>query len=269
MPFADNQGVRIHYQLEGQGPPLALLHGFSMTSEDWREYGYVAKLRDQYTLILIDARGYGASDKPHDPEAYLWQPLTKDVIAVLDELCLSQAHVWGWSWGGAIAFALADYAPERLSRIIIGGASAPPAYRPDQPDGLLELLEEGGAARLVEVWKQHLVISAEHEVRLRRLDVQALKAECLALTASLEDTPPRMTMPCLLYIGEAEDDYAAARNDSQRIPDARFISFPMFNHFDTFARSDVVLAHVLEFLGAGQLDEYNGYRISDTPSGRF
>jgi pimeloyl-ACP methyl ester carboxylesterase len=41
MPFANNQGVRSHYQLEGQGLPLALLHGFSMTSEDWREYGYV------------------------------------------------------------------------------------------------------------------------------------------------------------------------------------------------------------------------------------
>ena len=37
MPFVNNQGVRIHYQVEGQGPPLVLLPGYSMTCEDWRE----------------------------------------------------------------------------------------------------------------------------------------------------------------------------------------------------------------------------------------
>ena len=64
MPFVTNRGVRIHYQVEGQGPPLVLLPGYSMTGEDWREFGYVAGLRAHYTLILIDPRGYGASDRP-------------------------------------------------------------------------------------------------------------------------------------------------------------------------------------------------------------
>ncbi len=251
MPFADNQGVHIHYQLEGQGPPLVLLHGFSMTSEDWREFGYVAGLQEHYTLILIDERGYGASDKPYDPNAYVWQSLAGDVIAVLDDLRLSRVHYWGWSWGGGIGFALAEEWPERLNTVILGGASAWPARPPDQPNGLLELLEQGGTAQLVELWKQHLPISAEHEARLRRLDIRALKAERRALRSSLEAIPPHMGMPCLLYIGEAEDDYAGALHDSQRIPNAKFISFPSFNHFDTWARSDVVLPHVLEFLGAG------------------
>ena len=251
MPLVNNQGVRIHYEMDGQGPPLVLLSGFSMTSEDWREFGYVAGLREHYTLVLVDARGYGTSDKPHDPEAYTWQPLTSDVIAVLDELRLSQVHLWGWSRGGSIAFALADCAPERLTSVIIGGASAWPANTPDQPDGLLELLEEGGTERLVEFWKQHLVISTEHEARLRRLDVEALKAQRRALTAGLEDVPPRMTMPCLLYIGQDEGDCADAQHDSERMPNAKFVSFPGFNHFDTWAHSELVLPHVLAFLGAG------------------
>jgi pimeloyl-ACP methyl ester carboxylesterase len=74
MPLVNNQGVRISYEVEGQGPPLVLLSGFSMTSEDWREFGYVAGLRERFTLVRIDARGYGTSDKPHDPDAYTWQP---------------------------------------------------------------------------------------------------------------------------------------------------------------------------------------------------
>lgn len=245
MPFVNNQGVRIHYQVEGQGPPLVLLPGYSMTCEDWREFGYVAGLREHYTLILIDPRGYGASDRPHDPEAYTWHPLTGDVIAVLDELRLSRVHLWGWSWGGAIAFALADRAPERLSGIIIGGASSAPDDSPDQPD------EKEGPAELVELWKQHLDISAEHEARLMQLDEEALNAQRRVSLSSLADVPPRMMMPCLVYIGEAEPEYADALNDSQRMPNARFVTFPGFDHFDTWAHSELVLPHVMAFLGAG------------------
>ena len=70
MPYADNDGIRIHYQVEGEGPPLVLQHGFSESVVDWYEVGYVDALRSDYRLILIDARGHGASDKPHDTDSY-------------------------------------------------------------------------------------------------------------------------------------------------------------------------------------------------------
>lgn len=66
MAYADNNGIRIHYQVEGDGPPLVLQHGYSDSLESWYEFGYVDKLKSQCQLILIDARGHGASDKPHD-----------------------------------------------------------------------------------------------------------------------------------------------------------------------------------------------------------
>ena len=56
MPFADNNGVRIHYQVEGEGPPLVLHHGLAGTLEDWRYFGYVEELKRDYQLILMDAR---------------------------------------------------------------------------------------------------------------------------------------------------------------------------------------------------------------------
>jgi pimeloyl-ACP methyl ester carboxylesterase len=71
MPYADNGGVRIHYQVEGEGPALVLQHGFTESTVDWYESGYVKALRTDYRLILVDARGHGASDKPHDPDAYV------------------------------------------------------------------------------------------------------------------------------------------------------------------------------------------------------
>jgi pimeloyl-ACP methyl ester carboxylesterase len=84
MPYVNNGGVRIHYQVEGEGPALVLQHGFTESVTDWYESGYVGALTPDYRLILIDARGHGASDKPHDPDAYALNRRVSDVAAVLD-----------------------------------------------------------------------------------------------------------------------------------------------------------------------------------------
>jgi len=114
MPYATNQNVRIHYQVEGEGLPLVLQHGFSNSLDTWYERGYVDLLKHDYRLILIDARGHGASDKPHDPEAYALQLRAGDIVAVLDQLHIAHAHFFGYSMGGWIGFGLAQYAPERF-----------------------------------------------------------------------------------------------------------------------------------------------------------
>ena len=81
MPYADHHGIRIHYETEGQGPPLVLHHWSLATLESWYDYGYVSALKDDYRLVLLDARGHGASDKPHRPEAYDLQKRVEDVVA--------------------------------------------------------------------------------------------------------------------------------------------------------------------------------------------
>ena len=104
MPYATNQGVRIYYHVEGDGPPLVLLHGMTSNSAHmWGETGYIDALKPDHRLILIDARGHGASDKPHDRSAYTWPIPVQDVVAVLDHLAIDQAHVMGYSSGGGSA----------------------------------------------------------------------------------------------------------------------------------------------------------------------
>ena len=70
MPFVNNKGTRIHYEVEGTGPPLVLQHGTLGSGKNWEEYGYTEILKLAHQLILVDARGHGASDKPYDPAAY-------------------------------------------------------------------------------------------------------------------------------------------------------------------------------------------------------
>ena len=63
MPYAKNQGVNIHYEVEGSGPPIVLQHSFTSSLNRWRECGYVDALSADFKLILIDARGHGKSGK--------------------------------------------------------------------------------------------------------------------------------------------------------------------------------------------------------------
>jgi pimeloyl-ACP methyl ester carboxylesterase len=98
MPYANNNGVRIHYEVEGDGPPLVLIHGFYADLEYWRLLGYVKALKSSYHVILIDLRGHGLSDKPHEPAAYGETQRVGDILAVLDAEGVQTAHVWGSRW---------------------------------------------------------------------------------------------------------------------------------------------------------------------------
>jgi pimeloyl-ACP methyl ester carboxylesterase len=100
MPYVDSQGVRIHYEVEGVGPPLVLQHGFSDSLQTWYELGYVDGLKADCRLILVDARGHGASDKPQQPEAHKPESNAADVVSVLTDLGISRADFFGYSWAG-------------------------------------------------------------------------------------------------------------------------------------------------------------------------
>jgi pimeloyl-ACP methyl ester carboxylesterase len=121
MAYAENQDVRVHYQTVGTGPSLVLQHGFSESIEDWFDCGYVDALKLDYRLILVDARGHGGSDKPHDPRAYSLENRVGDVTVVLDALGIEKALFWGYSMGGWIGFGMAKYAKERVRALVIGG----------------------------------------------------------------------------------------------------------------------------------------------------
>ena len=113
MPFANNEGIKIYYEVEGQGTPLVMAHGLGGSLDDWRDLGWTERLRDRYQLILVDGRGHGRSDKPHDQEAYRHRHVAADHVAVLDDAGLYQAHFLGWSMGGIVCLGAGIGVPER------------------------------------------------------------------------------------------------------------------------------------------------------------
>jgi pimeloyl-ACP methyl ester carboxylesterase len=246
MPYVENRGVLIHYEVEGEGSPLVLAHGFSDTLDGWREYGYAAELKKEHRLVLIDARGHGASDKPHDPEtAASLEQRPADVVAVLDDLGIDRAHYFGYSLGGWIGLGLARYAPERVRSLIIGGAQ--PYGQSMQPyrQGLA-----GGTGGWVAVVEKMLgsPLAPETKERLLGNDARALLASVTDDRPDISEILPAVTMPTLLYAGEADPLRPLVERCASELPAGRFFSLPGVNHIQGAVRSDLVLPRVVEFL---------------------
>jgi pimeloyl-ACP methyl ester carboxylesterase len=123
----DSSGVTLDVQVEGAGRPVVLLHGFPDTKRLWSKQ--IPALVDAgFQVIVPDQRGYGASDKPADVEAYSIPFLAIDVTAILDHLGIERAHVVGHDWGSAIAWATAAFAPERVDHLVTMSVGHPTAF---------------------------------------------------------------------------------------------------------------------------------------------
>ncbi len=256
MPITHNHAVPINYEVEGQGPPLVLMHGFSGNRTTWQGYGFVAALKSAYQLILIDARGHGASGKPHYMEAYADPYLIADVIAVLDDLALEKVHYLGYSMGGEIGFGLAKYHPHRLLSLIVGGASPFNRIGANEPQFLLNLWEQGLAEGVdaiiagLKAWAGS--ISPEYEARLRAADLVAAVASLRWYHAHLPyygDVLPSITLPCLIYAGEQDEPYYADGQECVlQLPHGTFFGLPGLNHVQTAAASAVLVPQIKQFL---------------------
>ena len=251
MPYADSNGVTIHYHVEGDGPPLVLQHGFSGSLHEWHEGGYVEPLGRDYRLILTDTRGHGRSGKPHEPSDYHMSLKVADVVAVLNALGIDRANYMGYSLGGRTGFGVAKYAPERFHSIIIGGMHPYGNKIPGlEVESRIGLLKKGMEAYVADAEAQRGPMAPEGRQRMLDSDAQALIASSIELGdfTGIDEVLPTMTMPCLLYVGEADGLFHGAKEGVQHMPNVTFASFPGLDHGQAYRRSDLVLPHVQKFL---------------------
>ncbi len=120
--YFDSNGCKIHYRVEGNGPPLVLIHGYAVNADlNWRWNGMIKKLRKHFTVISFDHRGHGLSGKPSEPNKYGLE-MVNDVIRLLDHLNIPKAYIMGYSMGGFTTLKLLTMYPERVIKAVVGGA---------------------------------------------------------------------------------------------------------------------------------------------------
>jgi pimeloyl-ACP methyl ester carboxylesterase len=105
-----------------------LLHGWPDTHDLWRHQ--VKALNDGgYRTIAPDLRGFGASDKPDDVEAYALKHTVVDMVAVLDACGVDRAHLVAHDWGAAAAWGFASFLPDRIRTFTTLSVGHPRAFR--------------------------------------------------------------------------------------------------------------------------------------------
>ncbi len=260
MPKTTRNGVRLHYEIEGNGQPVLLIHGHTLDLTIWDDL--VAPLvAAGCRVIRFDLRGHGRSDRPE--KDYRISDHATDAFCVLGHARVDRAAVIGYSIGGGIALEMALTNPLRVDRL---GLMSP--VLPDRPFEAAFFDNLRSVARVVRadgmraamsgpwmaspLWAESLSKPGVAE-RLEAIVRDFPGAEYLA---SQRDQPNRdwtvparlgeISQPTLVMVGEREMPgfLAWASEIAEVIPNATLEVFDGLGHLHLLESPDFI-AHVL------------------------
>lgn len=258
MAEVSNHGVRISYDILGEGRPLVLLHGWSCDRTWWEHSGYLEDLSRDHRLLNIDLRGHGASDRPHDPSAYTREQVVGDVLAVVDAEGSDQFAIWGLSYGGWVGFLAAEDHPRRVTALVTTGEWDPEKETYDEANpyenGWDDAIRAGGMPALVASFQLELGASYATEFP-PWAEATTLRADPAALLAI--DNPglveeglaavETFATPTLLIAGELDDPDDDASAFAARLMHGESLRMPGIGHGGSCA-SAAALQPAREFL---------------------
>lgn len=228
---------------DGSGLPVVLLHGLS-ASRRYVVMGSQALQRSGHRVVAYDARGHGASSPAPVPEAYGYEELTADLVAVLDELEIERAVLAGASMGAHTILRLALDRPERVAAI----ALITPGYDPveiDDPerlarwDALSDALRHGGidafvaafgVQRLPEAWRDTITTVVRQRMALHEHPEAVADAlRCTPRSRPFPDLHALEEIECPAVVVASRDEadpghpFALAETYADLLPDAHLV----------------------------------------------
>jgi pimeloyl-ACP methyl ester carboxylesterase len=254
MPMLDRDGVKIHYEVAGDGPALILTHGYSSTGEMWA--GQIAPLAEHFKVITWDMRGHGRSDYPQDQGQYSEAATVEDMAALLDTVDAPQAIVGGLSLGGYMGLAFHATHPERTRALLI--IDTGPGYKNDQArDGW----NANAIARAERYDAQGLpdLAKASAEVRLaRHRDATGLARAARGMltqkNARVIESLPTVKVPAIVIVGANDTPFRAASDYmAAKIPGAKKVVIPDAGHSANIDQPQAFNAALLGFLKEARL----------------
>jgi pimeloyl-ACP methyl ester carboxylesterase len=129
MSLLTADGVRLHYEVTGEGTPVVFVHEFSGDHRSWEPQ--VRYLSRRYRCVTYAARGYPPSDVPADPARYSQDIAVSDLLALLDHLEVERAHLVGLSMGGFTVLHFGLRHRERVHSLAIAGVGYGSSPAPD------------------------------------------------------------------------------------------------------------------------------------------
>ena len=111
-------GKTIHFEVYGEGEPLFLLHGYTLSSKSWLPY--VKDFEKEYEVYLVDLTGHGKSEA--FKEALSIKSVAEDLHSLVQYLKLDKIKAIGFSFGGDVLYQLALLNPSLIESMITIGA---------------------------------------------------------------------------------------------------------------------------------------------------
>ncbi len=114
--YAPVNGIKVYYEVYGQGRPIVLLHGAFYTIEmNWAQL--ILELSKTRKVIAIEMQGHGHT--PYSDRKLDIATLASDVEEVMNYLKIDSADVAGYSMGGSVAYQFAVQSPKRVRKLVI------------------------------------------------------------------------------------------------------------------------------------------------------
>ena len=248
MPFLQRPGYRLFYEVAGdpRRPALLLIEGMGGDVAGWHR-NFPALAAERF-VIAHDLHGNARSDVLDAPIAI--HDLAEDAVALMDELALTRADVWGMSMGGLVAQEMAFRHPGRVRSLILGGSHTGGEHRvgPDGP--ITRLWEAIYAPAFFAANPDH--VAADRAAREGRPQAAASRRLQRAAAHAFDgwERLPLIDVPTLVIHG-TEDRVLPVENGrrlASRIPGAELVILEGAGHAFHSERADEVNALVLDFL---------------------
>lgn len=261
MPSIDRNGVPIHFDDLGSGPPVVMGHSILCSGEMWMHQ--LPQLAERYRVINIDQRGHGRSVPATSP--YELRDMVEDVFAVMDHLEIERAVWAGLSMGGMVAMHASIAAPDRVAALLLLDTHAGEeteykklkyralsigarvlGVRPFFPAVIPLLFGRTTLAEnqtLVDEWKP----------RFEEIHVQSLARAVSALTRrpSIVRELGEVRCPSLVIVGEEDASLPPyiSQEIADALPNASLVVIPEAGHLSALEQPEAVTEAMLGFLG--------------------
>lgn len=229
MPTVHANGIDIHFETRGAGPPLVMLHGAGSTGTmNWS--AQIPLFARAFLLYLPDARGHGATRWDAE-QGFTTEMLVDDLEAFADAVGLDTFHLVGFSMGAMTALTFATRRPERLRTMILGGITT---EREPRASVGRHLMDVGRIERDDPAWAARL--AATHDAVQGR---GAWKRLFPAIVADIVSQPllgprdlRRVELPVMVAVGDRDPFVPVdhAWGIRRQLPDGRLLVLPDCHH---------------------------------------
>ena len=243
--IAEVNGLKMYYEIHGSGQPLLLLHGAFGFVEGWATV--LPALTKTHQVIAVELQGHGHTNDLDRPLTY--GQMAEDTAALLDQLKIKNADVFGYSMGGTVALGLAIRHPDLVRKLATFGSCAgkmKDTYDPETYKQFLSLSTDFAPPVLKEPYDRMAPDPKRWPVLVTKIknmgrdfngysaaELKAIKAQTLIMMGDRDAVRPE----------HAVEMY-------RLIPNAQLAIFPGADHFLLFSDPEKLLSALLPFLNS-------------------